>query len=67
MTGILQLLLQFGEGARLILINDDASPVNQRLREVGAWLGAMIEVESIDPETRTKQIKLKGYKRLQEK
>ncbi len=55
-------LSEFGEGDRLILIDvDDASPVNRRFREIGAQLGAVIKVESVEPDGRTMQIKLKGY------
>lgn len=55
-------LSEFGEGERLVLIDvDNASPVNQRFREIGAQLGAVIEVESVEPDSRSMQVKLKGY------
>lgn len=55
-------LSEFGESDRLVLIDvDDASPVNRRFREIGAQLGAVIEVESVEPNSRMMQVKLKGY------
>jgi len=55
-------LSDFGEGERLVLIDvDDASPLDRRFRKIGAQLGAVIEIESVDRDGRTMQIKLKGY------
>ncbi len=55
-------LSEFGEGERLVLIDvDDASPVSPRFRQIGAQLGAVIEVESVNADSRTMQVKLKGY------
>ncbi len=55
-------LARYGVGDRLVLIKvDDDSPMKERFRQIGAQLGAVIEIEHIDNDMRTMQIKLKGY------
>ncbi len=55
-------LARFETGDRVVLIDVSSdSPVRQRFEQMGAQLGAVIELEQVDAEAGTMKIKLKGY------